>query len=1090
MGAAALLACGVAVAPAGAAFAVGVGQISGTVTDAGTGTPIAGVCVDATYSGNTLHLTTDAGGYYEFDSLADDSYVIEFSDCAGTDYLSQYYDGASSSATATSVVIAGGDAVTGVDAALVRGGSISGRVTDTTGTALSGICVNVAGGGAPSVTTDATGAYTVHGVPAGSYAVDFYDCSGTNTYLIQWYNGESDDGSADHVAVTAGQATSGIDAQLQVGAKISGTVSNAGSAIEGVCVTAHDINGASSASATTDALGDYTLSGLEPGPYTVLFSDCATPEVGGYASQWYDGTSHGAATAADATAITVAVDEVHTDVNADLEVGGTITGTVTDGTAPLENICAQVDPNPDGRLATTTDAGGNYEIDRLPAGDYTVAFTDCNTPALFLGSSLGPVSVAFGATNPGQDIALQLGGSISGTVTASGSSAAVANMHVVVYDSNGASAGSTFTDASGNYTLPGLPAGSYTVSFDDASDAFGYVYQWYDGATNGTPIDSDATPVTVTQGNVAGGIDAQMQIGGVINGTVTEPSGNACVQITAKTPWGDSWHATVSTTSTYRLDQLPATSFVVEFADCSAAPIYQTQWYAAKTAAADAIAVVVAAAQSQGGVDATMEIPSGGGSGGSGGSGGGAGGGGAGGGGAGGGGAGGGGAGGGGAGGGTASGPVTAGGTFSSAPPGSAPDASDGFIVTVTSPAAGNISITKSVPDTSSISGNNAVVAADITAPLATVQTPLTITFKLYVGLLPAGSYASDLVVFRDGVKVAACANAAATSATPDPCVVSSSFSTGVQTITVLSSHASHWQLQASKVGRIAGADRFGTAVAASQAAFPFGGAGAVVLARADEYADALVGVPLAAEKNAPLLLTAGSSLPVSTKTELQRVLLGGGTVYLLGGTSAIPAAVESQVRSLGYATVRYSGSDRFGTAVSVANALGNPTTVLLATGTNFPDALAAGPAASAVHGAILLSSDKAMVQPTSAYLAAHPGTVYAVGGPAAAADPQATPVFGADRYATAVAVATRFFAGAIGVGLATGTNFPDALSGGALLAHAGQPILLSDPAVLPSTTSSYFASTRSIVGSAHLFGLTAALSDNVQTATARAFGV
>jgi len=434
-------------------------------------------------------------------------------------------------------------------------------------------------------------------------------------------------------------------------------------------------------------------------------------------------------------------------------------------------------------------------------------------------------------------------------------------------------------------------------------------------------------------------------------------------------------------------------------------------------------------------------------------------------------------------------GPVTAGGTFSSDPTGAQPDASNGFIVIVTSPVAGNISITKAVPDTLSLAGNNAVVSADITAPPASTQMPLTITFELYAGLLPEGFYASDLVVFRDGVKVAVCPNAKAVTAAPDPCVVSSYFSAGVQTITVLSSHASHWQLQASKVGRIAGADRFATAVAASQAAFPFGNAGAVVLARADEYADALVGVPLAAAKNAPLLLTAGTALPVGTKAELQRVLPTGGTVYLLGGTSAIPAPVESQVRSMGYVTMRYSGSDRYGTAVSVASALGNPSTVLLATGTNFPDALAAGPASSAVHGAVLLTADKMLPQPISAYLAAHPGTAYAIGGPAAAADPSATPVFGAHRYATAVAVATRFFAGTTGVGLATGINFSDALSGGALLAHAGQPILLSDPSFLPVTTSNYFSSKRSYVVSAHLFGLTAALSDGVQSATAGAFG-
>ena len=183
-------------------------------------------------------------------------------------------------------------------------------------------------------------------------------------------------------------------------------------------------------------------------------------------------------------------------------------------------------------------------------------------------------------------------------------------------------------------------------------------------------------------------------------------------------------------------------------------------------------------------------------------------------------------------------------------------------------------------------------------------------------------------------------------------------------------------------VTRLAGTDRIATAVAVSQNSFPAGNAGAVVLARGDDYPDALVGGPLAAAKNAPLLLTEGSTLPGATATEIKRVLPAGGTVYVLGGTSAVPATVAGQLTSLGYSVVRYSGADRYATAVAVAKALGSPTTVLLATGTNFPDALAAGPAAAHVHGAILLTNGSTVPTETASYLAgAH--TTYAIGGPA-----------------------------------------------------------------------------------------------------------
>ena len=281
---------------------------------------------------------------------------------------------------------------------------------------------------------------------------------------------------------------------------------------------------------------------------------------------------------------------------------------------------------------------------------------------------------------------------------------------------------------------------------------------------------------------------------------------------------------------------------------------------------------------------------------------------------------------------------------------------------------------------------------------------------------------------------------------------------------------------------RMAGADRYGTAVATSQAEFPSGGAGAVVLARGDEYADALVGAPLAAAKNAPLLLTTGTQLPDVTKAELQRVLATGNTVYVLGGVSAVPASVATQLTGLGYTVVRYGGTTRYATAVAVADALGDPSTVLLATGENFPDALAAGPAAAKAGGVVLLTAGSALAAETSGYLNVHAATVYAVGGPAAAADPAAVALVGSDRYATAASVATTFFSSPTTVGVATGENFPDALSGGAFLAHLGAPLVLADTNAVPAKTASYLQSANGTLTAADLFGGSAVLSASVQT--------
>jgi hypothetical protein len=301
-------------------------------------------------------------------------------------------------------------------------------------------------------------------------------------------------------------------------------------------------------------------------------------------------------------------------------------------------------------------------------------------------------------------------------------------------------------------------------------------------------------------------------------------------------------------------------------------------------------------------------------------------------------------------------------------------------------------------------------------------------------------------------------------------------------TIAAATSAAPGTTIPSSPIG-IAGTDRFGTAIAASQEEFPVAdSARSVVLARAHVN-------PLAADEHGPLLFANGGSLTAATQAEIQRVLPLGSTVFLLGGTSAIPDSVITTLTSLGYPTVRYAGTDRYGTALAVAAALGDPTTVLLATGTNFPDALSAGPAAAHLGGVVLLTDGSSLTSGVQSYLSSFPGTVYAVGGPAAAADPAATALVGADRYGTAVDVASDLFAAPVSLGVASGTAFPDALSGGAFEALSGGPILLSDPTSLPSETSSYLTDEEARILTTTTFGGSSALSSTVQSQIATAVG-
>lgn len=285
---------------------------------------------------------------------------------------------------------------------------------------------------------------------------------------------------------------------------------------------------------------------------------------------------------------------------------------------------------------------------------------------------------------------------------------------------------------------------------------------------------------------------------------------------------------------------------------------------------------------------------------------------------------------------------------------------------------------------------------------------------------------------------------------------------------------------------RVSGSTRVDTAVAASKAQFAAGAAKAVVLARDDSFADALAGGPLAAHVGGPLLLTSPTGLDAQARAEIQRVALAGATVYILGGPAAIASPVDDQLASLGYVPDRIYGETRFATAVAIAHAMGDPTTIFEATGLNYPDALAGGPAAAAAGGAILLTNGSQQAPETAAYLAGlSASTRYALGGPAAHADPSASPIVGSDRFDTSDRIAAKFFPAATKIGIATAYNFPDALGAGPLLASQGAPlVLVPSSGVLSASTYEYLSSNGAGVTSGTVFGGTTAVSDEVVTCT------
>jgi thermitase len=426
---------------------------------------------------------------------------------------------------------------------------------------------------------------------------------------------------------------------------------------------------------------------------------------------------------------------------------------------------------------------------------------------------------------------------------------------------------------------------------------------------------------------------------------------------------------------------------------------------------------------------------------------------------------------------------VAAGETRSTDPAGTRPTRDNPAVLSITAGVDGEVTLDKTLTADPVTDQRMVPVTVEVTAPTAPASTPHRIALQVAVDALPAGSPLTAVTVRRDGVALASCTDPDG-AATPDPCLAARSTRDGVIALDVRSSRGGSWTVSVPAAARIAGDDRLRTAVAISRAGFENGGARAAVLARADHFADALAGANLAVARGGPLLLTGRGQLDGAVASELQRLLPQGSTVHLLGGEAALTPDVADAVARLGYTVRRHAGADRFATAVAIAQATSaDPSAVLVTTGASFPDALAASAAAAKVGGVVVLTDGQRLPDATREYLEAHGGAErYAIGGPAAAAVPEATAVAGADRYRTATEVARRFFAGAEVVGVATGGSFADALAAGARMGRTGGPLVLTGATLPPSVSSLLEDADR-----AELFGGSAAIGRDVEEAVRRA---
>jgi len=588
-----------------AALAAG-GQITGTVTDASTSAPVAGVFVQAYDSGGNPVASTQTAsdGTYTIAGLATGSYKVGF--VPGGTYLPQFYDGKASLAAADPVAVTAGSTTSAINAALVVSGSgqISGTVTDaSTSSPVGNVEVDVydsSGGFVSSVQTASNGTYIVPGLATGSYKVGFVP---GGTYLPQFYNGKATLTAADPVAVTAGSTTSGINAALAAGGQISGTVTDAStsSPVGNVEVDLYDSSGGFLASTQSASDGTYTFPDLVTGSYKVGFVP-----GGNYLPQFYSGK----ATLAAANPVSVTTGSTTSGINAALAAGGQISGTVTDAStsAGVPNVEVDVYDSGGNPVASgQTASDGTYTISALPTGSYKIGFVPFGSnhlPQFYNGkatlAAANPVSVTTGSTTSGINAALAAGGQISGTVTDASTSAGVPNVEVDAYDSGGSLVASTLTASDGTYTLSDLATGSYKVGFVPGGN---YVPQFY----NGRATLAAADPVPVTAGSATSGINAALAGGGQITGTVTDASTSAPVAGVFVQVYDSGGNPVASgltaTDGTYTIAGLATGSYKVGFAPGGT---YRPQFYNGKATLAAADPVSVTAGSTTSGIDAAL----------------------------------------------------------------------------------------------------------------------------------------------------------------------------------------------------------------------------------------------------------------------------------------------------------------------------------------------------------------------------------------------------------------------------------------------------------------------------------------------------
>lgn len=335
-------------------------------------------CIGPSWAGAVTHTITD--GTFLHKTVDAGSFKVRFEH---PDYLTEYSGNTYDLATSQPITVGIEESLTGVNASLARAASATGRVVDESGNPVVGIRVTFEpeDGAFPTIrTTDATGAYTVTTIAAGRYKIKFVylpDVESYRPHEIDYTLAVGDNTIPNQALIKSREILGKV------------TVSGGGAPLPSVrvaaCLSTTDctrFQGFDTYFDSTDASGNYHLTGMAPGKYYLILNT----NNGAYLGELYPeitGYQQGAfisLTDAELIDLTTALSAT---INAHLDTPATISGRVTaqGNGAPIAGITVTgcrvtFDDGCPLLSSTVTDANGDYTFARVAPGFYRLAFSD------------------------------------------------------------------------------------------------------------------------------------------------------------------------------------------------------------------------------------------------------------------------------------------------------------------------------------------------------------------------------------------------------------------------------------------------------------------------------------------------------------------------------------------------------------------------------------------------------------------------------------------------------------------------------------------------------------------------------------------